>query len=390
MINRYGWYSNLFHLHIEIKVKAQDQDEWMWNSLNVAVSKLNAIRISFDHFVRQMRTGSVHWQIVYGSAWSDLDAFTMLFICSLKASHKLTIQFNYIIFLFDVSNAKRQECQASKNVCWNIKMQSGCSSCDPFIVISVILPAETSFCDSQRLLSLSNDITLCSPPLNISLPSSCNKIAPAARITTIKLETLHFNSTIFCCQQQQQQQALILNSSRLGRMRIARVIIYILNRVTSTHQAIVSPCTRETFFEQENRRDSTECEKRCSPVYGSNLNPLARFEIQSFSSLSIHVFTVLRCIVCAANFRHDSWSWSLARYQLLWPKTIYICHFLAASIHSQPQIFYSPIRCWCLRFEIASSAIQSLFTALLIHGCCKWNVCSPLNCTHNQCAKRIK
>lgn len=160
MINRYGWYSNLFHLHIEIKVKAQDQDEWMWNSLNVAVSKLNAIRISFDHFVRQMRTGSVHWQIVYGSAWSDLDAFTMLFICSLKASHKLTIQFNYIIFLFDVSNAKRQECQASKNVCWNIKMQSGCSSCDPFIVISVILPAETSFCDSQRLLSLSNDITL--------------------------------------------------------------------------------------------------------------------------------------------------------------------------------------------------------------------------------------
>lgn len=90
------------------------------------------------------------------------------------------------------------------------KMQLACSSCDPFIVISVILQLNqflwfttTSFPFQWhyfvRLFSL----------LNIF----CHllmKLRPAARITTTRLEILHFNSTIFCCQQQHQQAFMLI------------------------------------------------------------------------------------------------------------------------------------------------------------------------------------
>lgn len=112
-----------------------------------------------------------------------------------------------------------------------IKMQSACSSS--------VIPA------AKPVSVIRNDVfpfpmTLFRSPF--FSPRHCLplllRIAPAARITTTRLEILHFNSTIIWFDTSSSN---IAHSTRLRENVFgARVVIYVLCRVTSTHEAIVS------------------------------------------------------------------------------------------------------------------------------------------------------
>lgn len=163
-------------------------------------------------------------------------------------------------------------------------------------------------------------------------------------------------------------------------------------RMCSVFAAVQHLLTKRSFRAiRNNSRDSAECEKRCFPVPALPAVPIeAHSTCRLKSNFLLHVFTVVRSSVFAANFRHDSWSWSLARYinYYYYGRKQYATFWPPLSAHSPSYIH--PFD-WCLRSEIASSATititiySSVDSRLLLV-----KRVLAANCTLNQCAKRME